>query len=242
MRHKASLLIALLFIVLMSLSVACANENTAQTLADDNDITVVCEDENTAQTLAENNDASEDVDLEVSITRNYVEDTVDFSWTVTVTNYNGISKNVIVQNNLPDIVKIVAFSQDCGIFDLATNDWIIGDLAANDTKSIQFYGIFNNRLGDYNFPFTVESLATTDSHDTYSRNNWDSFSFPRVLPGPVSSQSGFRISFNLGSYLPTYKYNSYRAPPKKVKVPAKKTTTKKKAKKKTKKKKLKRKR
>ena len=235
MKSKGSFFIALLFIVLISLTVVCANENTTTlkedntpnvvcanenttTLTEDNTPDVVCANENTT-TLTEDNVPSDVIDLEILISEcEDVEDTVDFSWKLTITNLNGISKNTAVLTEIPDNVKIVAYSADGGTFDLVTNVWTVGDLTPNTSKTIQFYGMFNNRLVKDNYPFDVCADATINRHDRDLSNNFaiQNFKWTELGGSPASSQSGKKIRFNWGSYLPTYKYKSYRKPVKKV--------------------------
>jgi hypothetical protein len=224
------------------MTVVCANENTTQTTANDDNLTAVCSDENVTPTLEEDSSDSEDVDLEISVTEINAETTVDISWNVRVQSLDGTSKNVIVMTEFPSFVNIVGYSADCGTFDPVTNIWTIGDLVPDTIKSIKFYGLFKGPVESSGDRIIIYSKATTDSNDISLSNNDDSAEYSYIGFGPVSSQSGNGVRFNLASYLPTYKYNSYRTTTKKVKAtsikkPKNKTVKKSKKKKKKKKKK-----
>ncbi|MBR4448375.1 hypothetical protein [Methanobrevibacter sp.] len=204
----------------------CADENINQTSAD-NGLITLCADENTTPILEEGNSNQDIVDLEVTILPNDHEDTVDVSWTVTVTSFSGTSKNVNLFNYIPSNLRIVGYSKDCGTFDPKTNVWTVGDIAPNTAKSIQVFGVLNKHDTRGKFTIDVNATATTESRDIDLTNNMEDFKFEMGV-GPTSSLSGKKIRLNIASYSPTYKYKSYRAPAKKV--VAKKVSTKKKKK------------
>lgn len=188
MKFEYCFTLAVILVVLFSLSAVVASENVTDDASsedaflaiDVNDDSVCVEtdlNDFKSQSVSNDNPFStvEDVDLSVNVSGENVfhEDKYnragyELPWNVTAEVSNGTAKNVKVQVTLSDNMEYVSHDESIGTFNPATGIWDIGDLSSssNATLSILTKLTSNGR-------FKVTANATTTSNDIDLSNNND---------------------------------------------------------------------
>lgn len=169
MKFKNCFILAMLLIVLLSLTTVVASENaTDEVLQEDNSLDKLESSVPAEQSASDNVDLSVEMDVKLSKDNDqYNSAGSEVPWTITVKSSGGTAKNTVVRNVLSNNLGYVSHNESRGTYNPSNGIWNVGDLKSSDSATLTIWTKLK-----VNGTYMNKVYATSDSSDKNMLNNF----------------------------------------------------------------------